>query len=660
MTNRNPLLLVGQRAGAHRFVFGSLVCLSVLFSAELHTASAPANRKTGQASSPAQGISSRLAQPPTFERPARGEFTFSGVMGERIAANVRHWILCAPASNPAMLQILRDNERTPRRDLVPWAGEFAGKYLISAVQARRLSHDPTLKAHLQQFVADLIAAQDADGYLGPFPRDVRMTGKGLWDLWGQYHVMLGLYAWFKETGDPAALAACRRTADFFCRTFLDGDQRVLHAGSEEMNESSSHIFALLYQQTGEPRYLQLLREIEKDWETPPSGDYVRTALAGKPFFQTPKPRWESLHSIQAIAELHFITGEEKYRRAFEQIWWSIVEFDRHNNGGFSSGEQAQGNPYDPRPIETCCTIAWMAITIDMLRLTGDARAADELELATWNSVLGAQNAAGRWWTYNTPMDGERKASAHDIVFQARAGSPELNCCSVNGPRGLGMLSEWAVMQARDGVVMNYFGPGEFTVRSPSGRKIRFRQETDFPVGGAVRVVVTPEAPESLVLRLRLPGWSRTTTVTLNGKTVEAPEPGNYLVLDRRWKRGDEIRLTFDMSPRLWVGEREAAGKVSIYHGPLLLAYDPRFDTHDPTHLPSLDLQKPPATPALSPPSPAPLLLRRFASSDGREITLCDFASAGAGGNRYVSWLAAAGVSPVAFGRSNPLRAVWLR
>jgi DUF1680 family protein len=76
----------------------------------------------------------------------------------------------------------------------------------------------------------------------------------------------------------------------------------------------------------------------------------------------------------------------------------------------------------------------MAITIDYLQLTGDSRAADDLELTTLNGGLGAQHPSGRWFTYNTPMDGVREASAHTIVFQSRAGTPELNCCSVNGPR----------------------------------------------------------------------------------------------------------------------------------------------------------------------------------------------------------------------------------
>ena len=43
-----------------------------------------------------------------------------------------------------------------------------------------------------------------------------------------------------------------------------------------------------------------------------------------------------------------------------------------------------------------------------------------------------------------------------------------------------------------------------------------------------------------------------------------------------------------MALRTWIGEREAAGKVSLYRGPLLLAYDRRFNALDPDDLPALD------------------------------------------------------------------------
>lgn len=605
----------------------------------------------------AEAGNQNMKHDPVFDMASGADLKFGGTVGERIAANQRNWLITAPTSNPAMLQMFRDRDRTPARDLLPWSGEFAGKYLTSAVECYRLNRNNELRKHLQGFVRELISTQDPDGYMGPFPKSSRMVGKGLWDLWGQYHCMLGLYLWYKETGDEQTLAACRRTADYFCKYFLDSKHRVIDAGDEEMNQSCIHVFTLLYEETGQPRYLQLAREIEKDFQTPPSGDYVRASLQGKAFYQLPKPRWEGLHAVQAIAELYFITGDEKYHKAYEQIWWTIAEYDRHNTGGFSSGEQAQGNPYDPRPIETCCTVAWMALSVDMLRMTGDSRVADELELSTYNAVLGAQEPNGRWWTYNTPMNGDRKAATQEIAFQARPGSPELSCCSVNAPRGLGMLSEWAVMSAKDGIVLNYFGAGEIAAKTPSGTQVRFAQKTRYPIDGHVSLRIVPENPQTFTLHLRIPGWSRKTAVKANGKAVDGVASGRYLALTREWKPDDTLEIDLDTSPWLWVGERECAGKVSVYRGPVLLAYDPRFDEYDPDKLPEVNANGEARLIDAEMPEPEPMVLVRFPTTDGKGITLCDFASAGMAGNHYVSWLPAAGLKPSLFSRQNPMRAV---
>ena len=81
----------------------------------------------------------------------------------------------------------------------------------------------------------------------------------------------------------------------------------------------------------------------------------------------PKPRWESLHDVQGLVELYQITGEERYRRAFENLWRSILRWDRRNTGGFSSGEQATGDPYAPTAIETCCTLSGIRATTESVR-----------------------------------------------------------------------------------------------------------------------------------------------------------------------------------------------------------------------------------------------------------------------------------------------------
>jgi DUF1680 family protein len=592
------------------------------------------------------------ASPPILQPIHGAGFAFEGFVGERIRANEEHWLLVAPDANPAMLQMFRDRDREPIRDLVPWAGEFAGKYLTSAVQCYRLTRDDRLRDYVARFVAALVDTQAEDGYLGAFPKRYRLTGKTqkpdgtemvTWDAWNHYHCMLGLLLWYDETGDNAALAACRRAADLFVRTFLDTGRRLVETGSEEMNLAPVHVFLLLYRLTGEARYLRFAQEIERDFQAPPAGDYVRTALAGLDFYQTPKPRWESLHPIQGIAELYFLTGEERYRQAFEHIWRSIQRWDRHNTGGFSSGEKATGNPYDPAAIETCCTVAWTALSIDMLRMTGDPVVADEVELSFFNTLLGAQSATGRWWTYNTPMDGVRKASAHDIVFQARAGSSELNCCSVNGPRGLGMLADWAVMAdpSENAIVLNYYGPSRIAATLPSGQTVTLFQETDYPRDGRISLTIGVERPERFALHLRIPRWSDLAEVWVEDEIIPDVEPGTYLKIDGTWQPGDVVRLAFDLSPRLWIGEREAAGKASLYRGPLLLAYDQRFNVVDPADLPAFDPHHLALEPIASPGTPAPFFLARLATV-GDPLILCDFASAGVAGNPYVTWLPVSG------------------
>jgi uncharacterized protein len=624
--------------------------------------------------------------PPTCERIPGTAFQLVGPIRDYLSGVTSQWLLPAPASNPAMLEIFRDRDRKPLRDMVPWAGEFAGKHLVSSVQVWRVTGDSALRETVATFVKQLLTLQAEDGYLGPWPKESRLTGRApnvgpkggeTWDAWGHYHVMLGLLLWHEDTGDTAALNGARRIGDLFCAKFREA--RLVDTGSTEMNLAPIHSLCLLYRRTGESRYLVQAQKICDEFAAtgkdgkPLAGDYLNAALAGKEFFQMPKPRWESLHPIMGLAELFWITGDEKYRRSFEHIWWSIVKLDRHNNGGFSSGEQAQGNPYHRGAIETCCTIAWSALSVEMLRLTGNSIVADELELSTLNSVIGMHSPNGRWVTYDTPMDGTRKASAHDIVFQARAGSPELNCCSVNGARGFGLISDWAVMRSGDALMINWYGPGTIRTRvSPqkkeqprrnrwfntdkesAGTSVTLVQETDYPRNNHVRLEVSPERLTRFALHLRIPHWSRATRVQLNGKGVPDVAPGKYLVLDRTWRRGDVIELTFDFSLHFWRGERESAGKASIYRGPLLLTYDRRFNSMDPDRIPALDARELNAQLVTATDWFPPIVLLEVGSGANR-LRLCDFGSAGVAGSPYRSWLEVNGTQDTPFSQTNPLR-----
>ncbi len=573
--------------------------------------------------------------------PGTTRYEFGGVIAQRSAANIDEWLLRAPTANPGMLGMFRMRDRQPRAALMPWSGEFAGKYLTSLELAMRMSDRADLREHAATFVADLIATQADDGYLGPFPREERLLGE--WDLWGHYHVMLGLLSWHERTGDPAALAACRRAADLICRTYLEKKRPVSAAGSPEMNMAVIHGLGWLFRLTGEERYRSQMLDIVRDWEG--AGDYLRTGLNGVEFFKTPRPRWESLHCLQGLVELWRITGDERYRTAFEHHWRSILKTDIHNAGSFSSGEQASGNAFAPGAIETCCTVAWMALTTDMLHLTGDPAVADELERSTLNGALAAQHPSGRWWTYDTPMNGARKASAHEIVFQAQPGTPELNCCSVNGPRTLGLLTDWAVQRGADGAIkLNWHGPMKTTVET-GGKKLTAECVSNYPVDG--RIVWTLNGDAGVPVDLRIPGWATGATVSTNGAAATAAAAGRYFRVVSTGK--ESLELTLPMPLRTMAGEREQAGRISIFRGPLLLAFDPRWNDFDEPTMPSPDVAKLAGAvlKAASEKQLPPWLLIDVPTTDGRALRLCDYASAGATGTRVRSWLTVAEKPPSA-------------
>lgn len=578
--------------------------------------------------------------------PARNaEFDLQGYLRTRIDNAIDEYLISTPTTSPAILQVLRDRDKTPMREpLVPWAGEFAGKYLTAAQLTWRLTHDEELKNVIDKFVKDLIACQQKDGYLGPFPKSSRITG-GNWDVWGHYHCMLGLMLYYEDSNYEPALEACKNAADLLFETFGPGGPSLINdGGGGQMNMAVCHGLVLLYNKTGIYRYLELAKYIVHEaWNDAGAGRYLEAALAGKPIVEFPQHRWEAIHDWQALPELYWLTGDEQYKKAFEHMWWSAVKGDRHNTGGLTSGEGFTGSPFNTGAIETCCTVAWLAMSVDMLRLTGDARVADEIELSTLNSALGAIPYAGRSCAYNVPMNGTRLFGV-ELHWQAPKGGPDLNCCSVNANRPLGMISEWALMEKDNGLAINFYGPCTMKATLSSGNRVTIEQDTNYPADGKVALKLNLDKPETFPLFVRVPRWSKTFSMRVNGGSEDRKyTPGNYSGEEREWKTGDVIELDLDFTPHFWAGQESFANTVSFYRGPILYAYDARFNTLNPSELPKID----PATAQFTSgtfdgDAIPPWIYGTISAADGTSIHVVDLSSAGQTGNQYVSWLPATG------------------
>lgn len=136
-------------------------------------------------------------------RAAKTGLALDGTIADYIVNITNQWLLVAPKANSAMLEMFRDRDAQPFRQMVGWAGEFAGKYLTAAVQVLRVTGDKRLRIWIKEFVTRFVSLQAADGYPGPWPAAHRLenfapncgdkwNSGDTWDTWGHYHAILGL------------------------------------------------------------------------------------------------------------------------------------------------------------------------------------------------------------------------------------------------------------------------------------------------------------------------------------------------------------------------------------------------------------------------------------------------------------------------------------
>ena len=369
--------------------------------------------------------------------------------------------------------------------------------------------------------------------------------------------------------------------------FIAGGISIAAQNWAECNLAIGHAFALFYEETGEKRYLDAaVRIVDNDWNDEYPDFYskktlccgwLNAALEGRAYYESGQPRWEGLYALETLASLYRITGEERFLRGLDGLWHGMRDNDRHNTGSFGTGEGATGDPFGAGS-ETCNTVAWMAFSTEYLKVTRD-----------------------------------------------------MSCCQANGNRGISQIAEWAVLSGRNELYLNYYGECSLETVLENGHKIVLTQETEYPADGAVNIKIDTGCPDELTLYFRIPSWSVNTVLTVNGEAVNA-EAGSYCAVKRVWKSGDSVRLVLDMSPHFLVNDAVKPVYISVYYGPLLLAFRTGSGLSRNTPFNIEALRK------MVRVEGDDLVNFRVSSASGQSVVLTDYYSAGKDGDNYTSWL----------------------
>lgn len=575
-------------------------------------------------------------------------YNFKGFVGNRIKKAEKEWLLKFIDYNPAIFQIFKDKDRRKGfPNLDAWSGEYPGKFLTGLTYFLNISHNPKILEIANTVLNTISSSMDKDGYVGPFSQEKRLYSEikkpeyncQVWDLWSNYHFIYGLLNFYKFTKNKEILIICEKICNFIINVFSDKNnrQRIYKDKFLYINMSILHVFCLFYKITGDKKYLRFTEQSIEYFEKNNILNYLSNLIKGIDLYKIGNPRWEVLHYIKSFKELYLITGEKKYKEAFKNCFWSIVKNDLNNNGGITVNELFSGKANTPGIIETCPTISWLTFCIDMLEITGDSNIVDILEITTFNAILGSLHKSGGWWTYNNPMEGYKKASFNDIAWQGLPGGPFLNCCSAYGPTGLGILSQWAIMKYDKGIVLNYYGEGDFQIISPSEQNIKISQKTKYPLDGNIKIKVTLEKEEIFSIKFRIPNWSKSSKLVVNNDVYNNLHSGQYIEIKRNWNKNNYINLFLDLDIYLKkiVNNKDKCSS-SFYYGPILLTYDQIFNELEYDQIIPLSIENHSFNIIKNIENSSYWIMIRVNTNDGKSLILCDYASSGSNGTYFNS------------------------
>ncbi len=486
-----------------------------------------------------------------------------GLLGEALDANRRgrlsHFI--TGADSPA-ITLFSPAHRAQNVE-GDWYGEHAGKWLSAAARAYARSGDEALGARLREVADYLVSVQEADGYLGTYAPERRFTrpqppkppswdgapALRTWDMWVHAYLILGLVETSRALDDARYTHAAGRIADLCARALEDGIDITSLGNHHGMSATVLMDAALeLHEETGEPRFLDLAQRVLAQANAHPALRLLPAIEAGADASEIATGKaYQLLWNLVGLVKLCRATGDAALRRSVEAMWENIREYHLTLGGGPWGGVahrsrevfNARGTFSPQAYVETCSLLSWIQFNRELLRLTGEARYAEEIERTAYNDLLGAFAPDGEDWCYYSFPNGRR---VHTTYWR---------CCKSSGAMALEELPVLAYALQGDAASVQLYGPGEARLAHPTAGTLLLRQHTGYPFDGDIVLDVQPEHEATFPLRLRIPSWAEGATVEVNGVAVDvALVQGSFAEIHRAWRRGDQVRLRLPLQPML--------------------------------------------------------------------------------------------------------------
>jgi hypothetical protein len=483
---------------------------------------------------------------------------------------------------------------TPKAKTYPnWDGldGHVGGHYLTAMAMNAATGNAECRQRMEYMIGELQRCADANtknhpewgkGYVGGMPNSERIWStfkKGDFGVyfgsWAPFYNLHKMYAGLRDAWLYCGNEQAKQLFLGFCDWAIDLTAGLTDEQMEQMlgNEHGgmNEVLADAYAMTKEPKYLFAATRFSHRRLLTPMSQRVDNLDNMHANTQVPK-----VVGFERISEL---SGNEPYHEA-ANFFWDIVTGERSLAFGgnsrrehFPSKEACIDFINDIDGPETCNTNNMLKLTEDLHRRNPEARHADFYELATFNHILSSQHPEHGGYVYFTsarPRHYRNYSAPNEAMW----------CCVGTGMENHGKYGQFIYTHVGGALYVNLFVASELNWKK---KNIQIRQETSFPYAETSRITII-NGKGKFPLLVRYPGWVEPGRfkVSVNGQPVQIISgPSSYVAIDRQWKKGDVIDITFPMHNSIKYLPNNPQ-YIALMHGPILLGM--KTGTEDLAHL----------------------------------------------------------------------------
>ncbi len=479
-------------------------------------------------------------------------------------------------------------------------GDFY-KWLEAVAHVYRVTRDPALDELMDEVIEPIRRSQRADGYIHTPTTIAELNGLKAhsfqerlhFETYNMGHLMTAACVHTQATGKETLMQVARAAADYLYNFYKTATLELARNAI-----CPSHYMGVvdLYRQTGEPRYLELARNLVeiRDLVTG-GGDDNQDRV---PFRQQDRAVGHAVRAnylYAGVADIYMETGDESLLTTLETLWTNVTSTKMYITGGcgalydgaspdgsedqahITRVHQAYGREYQLPNVtahnETCANIGNMLWNWRMLAITGEARFADVFERVLYNSALVSISLDGTRYFYTNTL-----RQIDDLPFELRWGrsrEPYISCfcCPPNIVRTLAQIGSYLYSVSDKGLWVHLYAANTAAITLKDGTEVRVVQTTDYPWDGAITLTINPSSEAAFGLMLRIPAWCAQAELRVNGAPVQDElVSGEYVTLQRMWSAGDTVELTLAMPVQFIESHplvEETRNHLAVQRGPII-------------------------------------------------------------------------------------------